>query len=140
MMYAIKMKDGSVRIMNLTDEALSVEHEIAKWGDKDNVVSFREIQEEHLPSDRTFRNAWTDDFPTETVDVDMDKAKDIHMDRIRKLRNQKLKELDIETMKGIDVQEQKQILRDIPQTLNLEVKTPEELKDIMPKELTTNGK
>jgi len=84
-------------------------------------------------SDETFRDAWIDD---NGIKVDMAKARGIHMDRIRHARNEKLKELDIETMKGSDVQSQKQVLRDLPQTLNLSVaKTPEELKAIWPDQL-----
>lgn len=98
--------------------------------------SWRIVDVTAIPQDRTFRNAWTDNEPTPTVDVDMVKARDIHMDCIRKARDEKMKALDIEQLKGVDVAAEKQALRDIPQTFNLEVAaTPEELKTLWPDEL-----
>lgn len=97
---------------------------------------YRIVDTSNIPSDRYFRNAWTDDNITETVDVDMKKACDIHMDVIRRGRDKKMKELDIETLKGNDVQPEKQALRDIPQTFDLsKATTPEELKELWPEEL-----
>lgn len=83
--------------------------------------------------DYYFREAWTDDNDTDTVDIDIERAKDIHMNKIKKVRDRLLKELDIETLKGRDVQDEKQVLRDLPQTVDLStVQTPEDLKAIIP--------
>jgi hypothetical protein len=49
-----------------------------------------------LPEDRTFRNAWTDEFATPTIDVDMTKAREIVRDRLRQERKPLLESLDIE--------------------------------------------
>ena len=97
-------------------------------------LDWRIVDVDKLPTDRIFRDAWTDDFDTETVDVDISKSKQIKMKEIRLIRDEKLKELDIETLKGVDVQTQKQQLRDIPQNVVL----PDdlnELADFMPNEL-----
>lgn len=98
-------------------------------------LSYRIINTSELPTDRTYRNAWTDEYPTNTVDVNMVKARVLHMEKIRKARDAKLKVLDVETMKGINVQAAKQILRDLPATVDLSVSTVEELKLLWPVEL-----
>jgi hypothetical protein len=99
-----------------------------------------------LPKDRYFRNAWTDDLNTNTVDVDMEKAREIHMDNIRKERNAKFMEmgfpvkLDEDLEKAIIPKETRnklQTLRDIPQQIDLSIaSTPAELKAIWPEELS----
>jgi len=96
----------------------------------------RVVNVSFIPTDRTFRNAWTDNNPNDAVDVDMPKARGLWMAYIRKLRDDKLKQLDIEQLKGNDVSAQKQALRDLPINLDLNVATtPSELKNIMPDEL-----
>lgn len=108
--------------------------QVEKWEQSGNraAIRYRVLSfESDLPTDYTFRNAWTYD-----LDVDMDKARVIHMDRIRAARDEALKVLDIETLKGIDVQTEKQALRDIPQTFDLSgATTPDELKALWPAEL-----
>lgn len=87
----------------------------------------------NVPEDRTFRGAWTDEFNTDTVDVDIVKARDIKHHQLRHIRDSKLQELDIETFKGNDVEAEKQALRDLPDTLDLESITDiDELRDHMP--------
>jgi len=132
MIYAIERSGGSVSIMRILLNS-SIEEELAKWPEEDraSVVSYKEIDESEIPTDRHFREAWDYDLK-----INMGKARDIHMDRIRAARDEKLKALDIETMKGRDVQAEKQALRDIPQTLDLSTATtPEELKALWPQEL-----
>jgi len=99
--------------------------------------NWRIVDVSNIPQDRTYREAWTDDSATETIQVDMDKARKIHMDKIiRPMRDKKLRDLDIEQMKGKNVQEQKQTLRDIPQKYDLSgAETPEQLKAMIPDEL-----
>ena len=97
---------------------------------------YRITESSNLPTDRTYRGAWTDSNPTDTVDINLDKAKDIHMQILRSERDEALRILDIETLKGIDVQSAKQILRDLPDTIDLtRVTTIEELSSIWPEEL-----
>ena len=101
--------------------------------DVPNGLEWRIVDVTDLPSDRTFRAAWTDDNLTSTVDVDMDKARNIHMHNIRLARNAKLKDLDVEQLKGIDVSSTKQALRDLPQTFDLSgATTPDELQALWP--------
>lgn len=108
--------------------------EFVQWKDVPQGLDSRIIDVDQLPSDRTFRDAWTDDLPTETVDVDYAKACDIKMAEIRAKRDEKLAELDIETMKGVDVQSEKQVLRDLPEKVELP-ETVEELAKFIPEEL-----
>lgn len=85
-------------------------------------------------SDRYFREAW--DLVEGVVAVDMPRARDIQMNKIRNARDKKLQELDIETMRGNDVQSEKQVLRDLPDNIDLTTaNTPEELKVIWPEAL-----
>ena len=108
-------------------------------------VKYRETTKDKLPKSRDFREAWTDDLPTDTVDVDMSKARKIKMTQIREDRDAKLESLDAEYLKALEkgdtkvldaVALNKQQLRDLPQTVNLDViKTPDELKTFVPKEL-----
>lgn len=126
----------------------STDVEVLDWIIAKDVPDGREhriVDRANLPVDRYFRNAWTDDNNTDTVDVDMEKARNIQMTNIRKVRNEKLQALDIATMKALslgdseqatDIESQKQVLRDIPQTFDLSVyETPEDLKEAMPEEL-----
>ena len=71
-----------------------------------------------VPTDRTFRGAWT--FNGNVVEIDMTKARDIHKDNLRAERKPKLEELDVAYMKALEagsgadaIATQKQTLRDI---------------------------
>ena len=76
--------------------------------------------------------------------VNMAKARAIHMNRIRAVRNKQLASLDVPFMRAVEtgdaselarIASEKQVLRDIPQTLDLTTDTPEELKAIWPIEI-----
>jgi hypothetical protein len=105
----------------------------------------RIITYDDIPKDRVFRNAWTDEHPTPTVDVDIEKAKNIHMDRIRVIRNKELEATDKEFIKALSKGEdtteltaKKQKLRDIPQDIEPTVSncaTVEELLATWPEDL-----
>jgi len=124
MIYVIERQDGGTSIYNGTD--------LEAWASVNGEpVSVREVSENEIPTDRTFRDAWTKDLT-----IDMPKAREIQMAKIRKERDKALAALDIETLKGKDVQAEKQILRDLPQNFDLSVaSTPEELKQLWPQEL-----
>ncbi len=139
-----KNLDGSCGIITPAENSgLSIE-EIAEK-DVPEGLEYRIIDIDKLPTDRTFRNAWTDDNPTETIDVHMNKARIIHMARIRQARAQKFidmgfpNKLHPELETGIiskETRDKLQTLRDIPQNLDLsKASTPEELKAIWPEEL-----
>lgn len=122
-------------------------------GNSYEVQRFKEIKQrawrivnvDKIPFDRTFRNAWTDDNPTETVDVDMVKAKDIHMEKIKKAREEKFLEMGFPVKLNPELEEatisketkdKLKALRDIPQKLDLsKADTPEKLKAIWPEQL-----
>ena len=71
-----------------------------------------------VPTDRTFRGAWT--FNGNVVEIDMTAAREIHKDNLRAERAPRLAELDVAYMKALeagtgaaDIAAQKQALRDI---------------------------
>ena len=109
----------------------------------DNAINPQIVEEDAIIPDRTFRNAWEAD--SGSIKVNMDKARGIHMDRIRQARDQRLEALDKETVQALgkkddaklaEIEAQKQVLRDIPQTLDLsKAASPDELKIIWPREL-----
>jgi hypothetical protein len=90
-----------------------------------------------------FFDAW--EWKDEKVQPNMPKARVIHMDRIRSKRDAALAALDVPFMRAVeagDTDEQeriaaeKQVLRDIPQTLDLDgCATPEALGAAWPEEL-----
>ena len=76
--------------------------------------------------------------------VNMAKARGIHMNRIRAVRDKQIADLDVPFMRAVEsgdaselarIASEKQVLRDIPQTLDLTTDTQEELKAIWPIEL-----
>ncbi len=148
--FLIKNQDGTVQFMQMLrqppeylDSSYSTpDAEIAKWAPhkQKEVESWREIDLEHLPKDRTFRDAWRDSG--KAVDIDMPKARDIHRNTLRALREPKLKELDIEYQKADEtgdgakkkeIAARKQALRDVTASPAIEkAATPEELMAAIP--------
>lgn len=144
MRIVIKTQDG-VQIMTLVEGA-NFEEALAKWANvnPNQYISHREMPDDAIPTDRTFRGAWTDTTPELTIDIDMVKAREIHLNRIRIQRNEELSKLDIEAIKAQDmedatklaeIRQRKQELRDLPTTLAATLSaanTPDELKAIQP--------
>lgn len=97
----IKNKDGSVEIFHpnmgqWNAELESEDNFVKRLADiVSNGRNWRVTRQDNIPKDRTFRGAWTDDLSTETVDVNIEKARAIHTDRLRAVRNEKLTQLDI---------------------------------------------
>lgn len=113
-------------------QSMTIEEIAAK--DVPEGVEYKIIDADKIPEDRYFRDAWK--LNEKSVSVDLQKARKVKMANIRALRDKKLKELDIETMKGNDVQPQKQVLRDLPDTLDLtQITSVEALKEFVPDEL-----
>ena len=87
-----------------------------------------------VPTDRTFRGAWT--FNGNVVEIDMTAALAIHKDNLRAERAPRLADLDVAYMKALeagtgaaDIAAQKQALRDITSDARLAAATtPEALK------------
>ena len=127
MKTVIKLASGGVAVMTLVNNANEVEA-IEKWKavNPGAYVSHRQMPDEAIPTDRTFRDAWADTTPELTIDIDMAKARDIHLERIRIKRNAELSKLDIQATKAQDIGDaetlaqiraRKQELRDLPATL-----------------------
>lgn len=101
--------------------------------------SYRIVDVEDIPADRSFRNAWMD--TGEAVEHDMDKAKEIKKQELRELRKPLLEKLDVEYMKALeqgddsakDIAAKKQELRDVTK-LDLPDNV-EELKNFLPRAL-----
>lgn len=105
-----------------------------------NAIKVREIDDQDLPNDRYFRNAWTDEFDTPTIDIHPEKAKEIKLNVFRELRKPLLESLDVEFVRALEkgedttaISAKKQALRDVT---NLKLPDDiQELKDFMPREL-----
>lgn len=133
-------EEKKIKITKLVERVLTIE-EIAKK-DVPPGLPYRITTTDKIPQDRYFRAAWTDENPSETVDICMKKAKDIHMNFIRRARAKKFVEigfpnkLNEELEKAVISQETRdklQALRDIPINTDLSKATsPEELKNIWP--------
>ena len=95
-----------------------------------------------VPTDRTFRGAWS--FNGNAVDVDMAAARDIWRDKIRQARTEPLAALDTAFMKALEtgadttqITADKQALRDAPTDAAIDAATtPEELAAVQPAGLT----
>jgi hypothetical protein len=123
MIIVFKNEDGSCGIVHPTKEGLEqlgIEGIIKK--DVPPGKSYRILDKDKLPSDRYFRNAWTDHNPTETVDVDINKAKEIKKNHFRISRAPLLAQLDVEYqradeegnhVKKQEIAAKKQSLRDV---------------------------
>jgi len=127
MKTVIKCVDGSVQIMTLV-AGIDFHTVFGKWkaAHPGKYLSHREMPDNAIPTDRTFRAAWADTTPELTIDVDMAKARSIHLERIRIKRNAELSKLDIQAIKAQDmgdvetltqIRARKQELRDLPATL-----------------------
>lgn len=98
----------------------------------------------NVPVDRTFRAAW--EPKPGVVGVNMPRARIMQMDRIRGRRAIKFVELDNAHRTADDdndgqlkaqIAQERKVLRDIPETFDLEVATtPEELANLWPPELS----
>ena len=133
--------DGGLSIVSPAP-GVEIERILAKDIPTD-AIGVKVVDESVIPADRTFRGAWEDSVGV--VVVNMTKAKLLHMARIRQARDAKLAELDTESLLAIEsddklkqkqITDLKQVLRDIPQTLDLgQAQTPEQLKALWPAEL-----
>lgn len=108
-----------------------------------NEKSWRYITKELLPTSMYFRQAWTDDNDTDTIDVDITKAKAIKLNIFREIRIPLLETLDVDYLRALEQGEDtsaitaaKQALRDVttielPDNIDeLEVFMPDILKAV----------
>lgn len=94
------------------------------------------VEDDAIPSDRTFRNAWGFDKANKKVNVNIPKAQEITKNRLRAERKPKLEELDVEVMRNItdpvklaEIEARKQVLRDVTKVVDT-LTTVEELKAV----------
>ena len=94
-----------------------------------------------LPTERTFRGAWTaSSSDVGVINVDMDAAKEIWREKIRMARTDLLAALDTAFMKALEtgadtssIVTQKQALRDAPADARIDAATtPTELTAVQP--------
>lgn len=94
----------------------------------------REASSLTVPTDRTFRGAWS--FNGDAVDVDMTAALAIHKDNLRAEREPRMAALDVSYMKALEagtgapaIATEKETLRNITDDARLAAATtPDELK------------
>ncbi len=135
--YAVQCKDEPVKLVQVI--STDIDTILKQVGIKDAEVV--EISPEDIPEDRYFRNAL--ELKDSKLDFNIKKAEELHLKAIRHKRNEALEALDKEQLRlqslDTDIEElkkKKQVLRDIPQTLDLsKAKTIEDLKKTWPKEL-----
>lgn len=120
--FAISMEDGSVGVMQTIGD-VAPEECVRKWPDTERakVRTIVKVDPAKVPTDRTYRNAWT--LAGKGIQHDMDKARAIHRGRLRGERAPLLAALDVEFMRVIekpdtkrthlDVAADKQKLRDV---------------------------
>jgi hypothetical protein len=111
-MKIIYQTETGVAIITPTGE-LSIEEVAAK--DVPAGVAFRIVNDDEVPSDRAFRNAWKEDLT-----VDMPKAVNITKDRLRQERAPLLTALDVQYQRAQEdgrdttiIISEKQRLRDV---------------------------
>jgi hypothetical protein len=113
-MKIIYPTETGVAIIHPTGE-LSIEEVAAK--DMPAGVPYRIVNDDEVPSDRTFRNAWKDEGG---IKVDMGKAKDLTKNRLRAERKPLLEAQDVAFQRALEsgastaeIVKEKQRLRDI---------------------------
>ena len=89
-------ESGGISVIHSTGE-LSIEEVAAK--DVPQGVAYEIVEDDAIPSDRTFRNAWVANGAA--VDVDLDQAKSIGHDKRRAARAEEFKPHDEVIMKQI---------------------------------------
>ena len=108
-----------------------------------DAINFTIVNEDAIPADRTFRNAWRADG--EAVVVDMDAAREVWRDKLREARKPLLEALDVAYQRADEtgsrsekdaVAAKKQALREITAHPSIEAAgTPNELKSVWPDDL-----
>jgi hypothetical protein len=126
---------GTIFNREVTDEAVA--HEIIKAGLPH--TSWRLIEKNEIPEDRTFRAAWRD---TGKIEVDMTLAREIHREHLRALRAPRLAKLDVDYQRAdetndadlkADVTARKRALRDVTNHPDIDLaETAEDLAAVIP--------
>lgn len=128
---------GGIAVIHPTGE-LPIEAVMEKDVPAEFRAQARIVDDEAIPGDRTFRNAWVE--VGGSIAVDLPKARDIHRDNLRSVRGPLLEALDVAYQRADEagdadakkaVAARKQELRDITELPAIDAaKTPEELAAI----------
>jgi hypothetical protein len=159
MKLIVSRSDGGVSVFHINVDLLLVlakapDHadtilgaEVAQWETSQNVGadSWRVADEDAVPADRTFRDAWFDHPVKVAIDVDMVKAREIHRANLRVLRKPLLEALDVEISRAFKdpaqqdaIEAKRQALRDVTAHPAIEAAaTPEQLKAVLPAALAS---
>jgi hypothetical protein len=85
----------------------------------EGAINVRAIEDDGIPVDREFRNAWVDVTPEAKVDIDLVKAKELKLAELRRARDVELAKLDKQFMIALErgedlgaIKARKQELRD----------------------------
>jgi len=149
----IKRADGGTSILQPSSKHdftldAAAQRDVDEWDrtSPSPAVSWRRTSSDNVPTDKEFRNAWTDDNPGETVDVDISKAKVIQTDRIRASRDAKWPDFDkrylIAEHDSADLttlNTERQTLKDIPNNAQIDIDSATDvaaLKAAWPSELS----
>ena len=108
-------ESGGVSVIIPTGE-LPIEEVAAK--DVPEGVAYEIVEDDAIPADRFFRNAWVANGAA--VDVDLDKAKEIQKNKLREARKPLLEKLDVDFVRALElggdtasIAAQKKALRDV---------------------------
>jgi hypothetical protein len=137
---AYKTRDGGVALLvPVAKSGLTLE-QILKKDLPADAADVEVIDASSVPSDRTFRDAWTKSGGK--VDVDMEKAREVHKNHLRVRRAPLFKDLDEQSVRAIEegdtvalaeIRQKKQALRDVTaHPAILTATTPDELKAAVP--------
>jgi hypothetical protein len=99
--YLIKHTKG-VAVMHLIKG--DIEIEILKWAENtgNDIINYRLIKDEDIPTDREFRNAWDDITEESKIDINGDKVKDLLLKELRDKRNIEFEKLDKDFIIALD--------------------------------------
>jgi len=98
-LIAITRADGGLSLMRIIGDALAAD-EIEKWKTTapGQYISHIEVDEENLPQDRAFRDAWM--LTGDQVQIDMERAREIAKQCVRQRRRELFPDWDVEWMKA----------------------------------------
>jgi hypothetical protein len=121
-MKIIYTTESGIAIIHPTGE-LSTAEVLLKDVPEQYRSSAKIVEDDFIPSDRTFRNTWKLD--KNKIVEDLEKAKEIHKDRLRTVREPLLAEQDVLYLKAMesgadtkDIIKEKQRLRDITKAVD----------------------
>lgn len=149
MRIVFERADGSIGIViPAPDSGLTTEQVVAQAVPLG--APYRFVEDDVIPTDRTYRDAWAIDPSTGGVHHEMTKAREIHKDIMRRVRQPLLEQLDVAVLRAIEqgaagkqdkeaAMAKKTVLRDVTADARIEAaSTVEELKAVWDNALGAN--